>query len=98
MFLFIWFSNLIGYIPLPTNTEHPFDLLRLRDPDVRDLAATANISIPLALALIVWVAYNVEGVRAKGAGGYLKSLIPAASRARWRRSSSSWSSSRTSCA
>src|SRR5919206_2210053 len=24
LFLFIWFSNLIGYIPLPTNTEHPF--------------------------------------------------------------------------
>ena len=22
LFLFIWFSNLIGYIPLPTNTEH----------------------------------------------------------------------------
>ena len=21
LFLFIWFANLIGYIPLPTNTE-----------------------------------------------------------------------------
>jgi F-type H+-transporting ATPase subunit a len=23
LFLFIWFSNLIGYIPLPTNDAHP---------------------------------------------------------------------------
>jgi len=39
-------------------------------------AATANISIPLVLALIVFVSYNVEGIRAKGFAGYLKSLIP----------------------
>ena len=26
IFLFIWFSNLIGYIPLPTNTEHTVDI------------------------------------------------------------------------
>jgi F-type H+-transporting ATPase subunit a len=25
---------------------------------------------------VVWVAYNVEGVRAKGVRGYLKSLVP----------------------
>jgi F-type H+-transporting ATPase subunit a len=25
----------------------------------------------------VWIAYNVEGIRAKGLGGYLKSLVPA---------------------
>ena len=29
------------------------------------------------LALIVFVSYNVEGIRAKGVGGYLKSLVPA---------------------
>ena len=40
-------------------------------------AATANLSVPLVLALIVFVSYNVEGIRAKGLGGYLKSLIPA---------------------
>ena len=39
-------------------------------------AATANLAIPLVLALIVFVSYNVEGIRAKGVGGYLKSLIP----------------------
>jgi F-type H+-transporting ATPase subunit a len=76
LFLFIWFSNLIGYIPLPTNTEHPIHVFGLEIPAFAIYAATANISIPLVLALIVFVSYNVEGIRAKGLGGYLKSLIP----------------------
>ena len=77
LFLFIWYSNLIGYIPLPTNTEHPFHIGGVEIPSFAIYAATANISIPLVLALIVFVAYNVEGIRVKGLGGYLKSLIPA---------------------
>ena len=77
LFLFIWFSNLIGYIPLPTNTEHPFHIGGLEIPSFAIYAATANISVPLVLALIVFVAYNVEGIRVKGLGGYLKSLVPA---------------------
>jgi F-type H+-transporting ATPase subunit a len=77
LFLFIWFSNLIGYIPLPTNTEEKFDLFGAEIPAFALYAATANLSVPLVLALVVFVAYNIEGVRAKGAGGYLKSLIPA---------------------
>jgi F-type H+-transporting ATPase subunit a len=77
IFLFIWFSNLIGYIPLPTNTEHHFTLLGFEIPTFAIYAATANLSVPLTLALIVFISYTVEGVRAKGAGGYLKSLIPA---------------------
>jgi len=77
LFLFIWFSNLIGYIPLPTNTEHPFTVAGVEIPSFAIYSATANIAIPLVLALIVFVAYNVEGIRVKGVGGYLKSLIPA---------------------
>ena len=77
IFLFIWFNNLIGYIPLPTNTEHTFELLGFDIPSFAIYAATANLSVPLTLALIVFISYTVEGVRAKGAGGYLKSLIPA---------------------
>jgi len=76
LFLFIWFSNLIGYIPLPTNTHEKVDVLGVMIPSFALYAATANLSIPLALALVVFVAYNVEGIRAKGVGGYLKSLIP----------------------
>jgi F-type H+-transporting ATPase subunit a len=77
LFLFIWWSNLIGYLPLPTNTHEKFNLLGVDFPAFALYAATANVSIPLVLALIVFIAYNVEGVRAKGPGGYLKSLVPA---------------------
>ena len=30
LFLFIWFSNMIGYLPLPTNTEHKVDIFGAR--------------------------------------------------------------------
>jgi F-type H+-transporting ATPase subunit a len=76
LFLFIWYSNLIGYIPLPTNTEHPIDVFGVEIPAFAIYAATANVSVPLVLALIVFISYNVEGIRAKGFVGYLKSLIP----------------------
>ena len=32
LFLFILFSNLIGYIPLPTNTEHKINVFGVADP------------------------------------------------------------------
>jgi F-type H+-transporting ATPase subunit a len=77
LFLFIWFSNLIGYLPLPTNTEHKVNVFGLELPSFSLYAATANISVPLALTLVVWFAYHIEGIRAKGFVGYLKSWIPA---------------------
>ena len=76
LFLFIWFNNLIGYIPLPTNTHEKFELFGVAIPAFALYSATANLSVPLVLALIVFVSYNVEGIRDKGAGGYLKSLVP----------------------
>ena len=77
LFLFIWYSNLIGYIPLPTNSQEKFDLFGVQVPAFALFAATANISVPLALALVSWLSYNVEGIRAKGFVGYIKGLIPA---------------------
>jgi F-type H+-transporting ATPase subunit a len=77
LFLFIWFSNLIGYIPLPTNTEHKVNVLGLELPTLAIYAATANISVPLVLTLVVWFAYHIEGIRAHGFVGYLKSWVPA---------------------
>jgi F-type H+-transporting ATPase subunit a len=76
LFLFIWFSNLIGYIPLPTNSHETIDIGGLEVPSFAIYAATANISIPLVLALVVFVSFNYEGIRAKGFIGYMKSLIP----------------------
>jgi F-type H+-transporting ATPase subunit a len=76
LFLFIWFNNLIGYIPLPTNTHEKVSVFGLDIPAFAIYAATANVSIPLVLALLVFISYNLEGIRAKGPLGYLKSLIP----------------------
>jgi F-type H+-transporting ATPase subunit a len=76
LFLFIWFNNLIGFIPLPTG-HHSFHVLGFDIPTFGIYAATANVSVPLVLSLIVFVSYTTEGIRAKGVGGYLKSLIPA---------------------
>jgi F-type H+-transporting ATPase subunit a len=77
LFLFIWFCNLIGYIPLPTNTEETFNVFGVHVPAFALYAATANISVPLALALAVFISFNWVGIKAQGPIGYLKSLIPA---------------------
>jgi F-type H+-transporting ATPase subunit a len=76
LFFFIWFSNMLGYLPLPTNSEHPVSIFGLEIPSLAIYAATANLSVPLALTLVVWVAYHVEGIRVKGFGGFLKSYVP----------------------
>jgi F-type H+-transporting ATPase subunit a len=77
LFLFIWFSNMIGYIPLPFNSTHTMNVFGLEVPSFALYAATANISMPLVLALVVWISYNVEGIRAKGVGGYVRGWVPA---------------------
>jgi len=77
LFFFILFSNMIGYVPLPTNSEHTFSLFGLELPSFAIYAATANLSIPLMLTLMVWFAYHAEGVKAHGFVGYLKGWIPA---------------------
>jgi F-type H+-transporting ATPase subunit a len=76
LFFFIWFSNMLGYIPLPTSHEK-INIFGADIPALAIYAATANISIPLALTLVVFFVYNMEGIRAKGFIGYLKSFVPA---------------------
>jgi F-type H+-transporting ATPase subunit a len=76
LFFFIWISNLIGYVPLPTNTHETVDVFGVEFPTFAIYAATANLSIPLVLTLIVWFSYQVEGVRAKGFVPYIRSWIP----------------------
>ena len=76
LFLFILFSNLIGYIPLPTNTENTISIFGWHIPAFSLYAATANLSVPLVLALVVFFSYTFEGIRAKGPIGYLKGLVP----------------------
>jgi F-type H+-transporting ATPase subunit a len=76
LFFFIWFSNMIGFLPLPVNTEHTVNIFGLELPAFALYAATANLSIPLVLTLVVWVSYHVEGIRAKGLFKYLASWLP----------------------
>lgn len=76
LFFFIWFCNMMGYLPLPTGHEK-VNIFGAHVPTLSIYAATANISIPLALTLVVFIVYNVEGIRAKGFVGYLKSFVPA---------------------
>jgi len=76
LFFFIWFSNVIGYVPLPVNTHEKVSVFGLELPSLAIYAATANLSIPLVLTLLVWITYQVEGIRAKGFRGYFASWIP----------------------
>jgi F-type H+-transporting ATPase subunit a len=77
LFLFILYSNIIGYLPLPVNSEETFNLFGAHIPAFQVYAATANISVTLVLSLMVWVSYNAVGIRKKGFVGYLKSWLPA---------------------
>jgi F-type H+-transporting ATPase subunit a len=76
LFLFIWFSNIIGYLPLPTNTEHKIDIFGIAFPAFALYAATANISVTLALTLVVWISYHIQGIRKKGLIRYLRGWVP----------------------
>jgi F-type H+-transporting ATPase subunit a len=76
LFFWIWFSNMLGFLPLPTNTEHTFTVFGLEIPSFAIYAATANIAIPLVLTLVVWLSYHVEGIRTKGFLPYLRSWLP----------------------
>jgi F-type H+-transporting ATPase subunit a len=77
LFFFIWFSNMLGYIPLPVNSQEKIDILGIGIPAFSLYAATANLSIPLVLTLTVFVLYQVEGIRQHGLIKYLKGWLPA---------------------
>ncbi|HEV3323829.1 MAG TPA: F0F1 ATP synthase subunit A [Solirubrobacteraceae bacterium] len=77
LFVFILVTNLIGYIPLPVDTAETFKVFGAEIPSFQIYAADTNLAIPLLLALGVFIAYNVEGIRHHGFFGYIKSLVPA---------------------
>ncbi len=76
LFFFIWFSNMIGYIPLPVNDHETIDIFGIDFPAFALYAATANLSIPLVLTLTVFALYQWEGIRRHGLVKYLKGWIP----------------------
>jgi F-type H+-transporting ATPase subunit a len=76
LFVFILITNLIGYIPLPVDSAQTFNVFGVKVPAFQIYAADTNVAIPLILSLGVFIAFNVEGIRAHGFFGYIKSLIP----------------------
>jgi F-type H+-transporting ATPase subunit a len=75
LFLFIWVLNLIGFIPLPISND-TFDVFGVEVPTWGIYAATANLSVTLALALITFLSTHYEGIRFNGPVAYFKSWIP----------------------
>jgi F-type H+-transporting ATPase subunit a len=71
LMLFIFFVNLLGFIPLPLSDEKWHGL-----PTLGIYAATSSISVTLALAVMTWIFTHVEGIRANGPIRYFKSWIP----------------------
>jgi F-type H+-transporting ATPase subunit a len=76
LFFFIWFSNMLGYIPLPTSHE-TINIFGIDFPSFALYAATANLSVPLVLTLTVFFLYQAEGIRRHGVVKYFKGWLPA---------------------
>jgi len=77
LFVFILVSNLIGYIPLPINSIEKFTIGSVHIPSFQIYAAVTNVAFPLILALMVFVIFSWERLRAHhGPIGFLKSLMP----------------------
>ena len=77
LFIFIWVVNMIGFIPLPLSDEK-FELFGLELPTLGIYAATASLSVTLALALMSFFFTHYEGIRWNGVRRYFKSWIPEA--------------------
>jgi F-type H+-transporting ATPase subunit a len=76
LFVFILVTNLLGYLPLPVDSEEKLNIGGHHIPSFQLYAADTNVALPLILATGVFIAYNVEGLRAHGLMGYIKSLVP----------------------
>jgi F-type H+-transporting ATPase subunit a len=75
LMLFIWVTNMLGFIPLPITGE-TFEVAGVELPVWGIYAATSSISVTLALALMTFLITHVEGIRENGAFRYFKSWIP----------------------
>ena len=69
--LFIFVVNLIGFLPLPFTGETWHHI-----PVFGIYAATSQISVTLALALMTWTFTHIEGIRFNGVIRYFRSWIP----------------------
>ena len=75
LLLFIWVINMLGFLPLPISSEK-FHIGGLAIPTFGIYAATASLSVTLALSLMTFVFTHIEGIRFNGVVKYLRSLVP----------------------
>jgi F-type H+-transporting ATPase subunit a len=80
LFLFIWVLNMVGFIPLPLS-DQTFHIFGIALPTLAIYAATSQLSVTLALALMTFLFTHAEGVRFNGPLTYFKSWFPAAPKA-----------------
>jgi F-type H+-transporting ATPase subunit a len=71
MLLFIWFINMLGFVPLPLTGETWHGI-----PVWGIYAATSSLSVTLALAFLTWIFTHIEGIRWNGVARYFRSWIP----------------------
>jgi F-type H+-transporting ATPase subunit a len=70
IFVFVWLLNMTSFVPLPLAGEHIGDIGFLHAFGV--YAVTSNIFCTITLALLTFLIYHYEGVKAHGLFGYLK--------------------------
>ena len=75
LFFFILFNNLLGLLPLDVLTGWFLEPLGLHPYGG---TSTANIWVTAALAIIAFVFWQINGVRANGLGPYLKHFLAGA--------------------
>jgi F-type H+-transporting ATPase subunit a len=75
LMLFIWVTNMLGFIPLPITGE-TFEIGGVELPVWGIYAATSSISVTLALAFLTWIFQHIEGIRYNGPIKYFRSWIP----------------------
>jgi F-type H+-transporting ATPase subunit a len=80
LFLFIWVLNMVGFVPLPLS-DQTFHIFGIKLPTLAIYAATSQLSVTLALALMTFIFTHVEGIRFNGPLKYFKSWFPAAPKA-----------------
>ncbi|MFM9957494.1 MAG: F0F1 ATP synthase subunit A [Phycisphaerales bacterium] len=76
IFFFILFNNLLGLVPL-LDLQHFFGGLIAGDPHFAVIGGTATgrLAVTAALATVVFIIWQVNGIRSSGVGGWLKHFL-----------------------
>jgi F-type H+-transporting ATPase subunit a len=74
LFTFILFSNLIGLIPIPLSLVSESWARNL--PEFKTYAATSNLNVTLAMAIMTFVLTHYSGMKHNGALKYYKNWVP----------------------